>query len=294
MSDVHARIQELKRSRPRSRLVRASALVFALGAAGAWLSGEIAAGELITTRRFANLERFLAQDARPDADGPAELFSWAAGVLVNPGFEASVNTLSIAWVALVLAALFALCAQPFATRTLMRSEPYGSTRDLSVRSVAAKGLRVVFVLMRAVPEYVWAFLLLAILGRGVWPVVLALALHNGGILSKLGGELLEDSDSRAPRALAGLGAARLAIYGTALLPATRGRFLLFFFYRLETCVREATVLGLLGVVSLGYWIQDARSRLRYDEMLLLAALGVGMVLVVDLTSQAIRKRLRTL
>jgi ABC-type phosphate/phosphonate transport system permease subunit len=57
-------------------------------------------------------------------------------------------------------------------------------------------------------------------------------------------------------------------------------------------VREATVLGMLGVVSLGYWIQDARARQFHDEMLLLVALGAVIVLIADILSQLARSWVR--
>ncbi len=70
------------------------------------------------------------------------------------------------------------------------------------------------------------------------------------------------------------------------------RFLLFFFYRWETCVREATVLGMLGIVSLGYWIVDTRARNHYDEMFFFVLLGAGIVLVGDLVSAVAREVVR--
>ena len=70
------------------------------------------------------------------------------------------------------------------------------------------------------------------------------------------------------------------------------RFLLFFFYRFETCVREATVLGMLGIYSLGYWVDEARSRGRYDEMLFLVALGALLVLAADFVSWWARRAVR--
>ena len=57
-------------------------------------------------------------------------------------------------------------------------------------------------------------------------------------------------------------------------------------------MREATVLGMLGVVSLGYWIQDARAKHFYDEMLFFVALGAIIVLLGDLLSAAARRFLR--
>ena len=58
------------------------------------------------------------------------------------------------------------------------------------------------------------------------------------------------------RALRGMGAGRRQIVLTALWPISLGRLLLYFFYRWETCVREATVLGMLGVavgIPVGWW-----------------------------------------
>ena len=90
------------------------------------------------------------------------------------------------------------------------------------------------------------------------------------------------------RSLRMIGGRRRQIYALAALPMALPRFLLYFFYRFETCVREATVLGMLGIVSLGYHIAEARVRHFYDEMLLLVAFGVGIVLVGDLVSHLAR------
>ena len=67
---------------------------------------------------------------------------------------------------------------------------------------------------------------------------------------------------------------------------------MYFFYRWETCVREATVLGLLGFVSLGWYIQQARAGVRYDEMVLFVLLGALLILVGDLVSAAARALIR--
>ncbi len=146
--------------------------------------------------------------------------------------------------------------------------------------------------VRALPEYIWAFLLLALLGPSVWPMILALALHNTGILGKLTAEVIENVDNRAPSALRGLGAGRLAIVSAALVPLSLPRFLLYFFYRWETCVRESTVLGMLGMASLGFWIVESRAANAYDEMLFFVVCGMILVAVGDLVSAVVRHLLR--
>lgn len=298
---AHGTIDALRRARPKSQLLRWSLVALAALVAYAWACGDIALEDLFSARRAQNLERFLGTEIVPFAlrettftwTGYAH---WAGKILDERGFDGALATLSISTVAIVLAGVLALCAMPFAARNVATSRPFESgaargPREIAWR-VASNLVRALLVLLRAIPEYVWAFLLLAMLGANAWPAVLALAIHNSGILGKLGAEGIENLDPAAPRALRGLGASRAQIAVASLWPAFLSRFLLYFFYRFETCVREATVLGMLGVVSLGYWIQDARSKQFYDEMLLLVLVGALIVLVADFVSALVRALLR--
>jgi phosphonate transport system permease protein len=305
-------IRDLHRRRPRSRLVRWTAVGFTLLAVWAWSprvhllglpfgSGEIATGELFSARRRANLERFLTEEALPaplreSGFSWSGLFEWAGTILADHGWSAMLATLWISILAAVLAAAAATVLAPLAARTLATRDPYQLCGDDCRHGLGWRTLtsvtRLFLVALRAIPEYVWAFLLLAMLGPSAWPVVLALAIHNAGILGRLGADTIENLDAAPLRALRMVGASRRQLVSVAVLPLALPRLLLYFFYRFETCVREATVLGMLGVVSLGYWIQDARARHRYDEMLLLVALGAGIVIASDVLSTLARASAR--
>ena len=120
-----------------------------------------------------------------------------------------------------------------------------------------------------------------------------MAIHNGGILGRLYADTTENLRRPALRALRLTGASRGELYLYGALPQTLPRKLSYFFYRFETCVREATVLGFLGIASLGASISEARvGRLAYDEMLLFVACGAGIVLLADLCSHLARGRVR--
>lgn len=289
------RIQELRRARPRSRLVRGSAVALLVATAFAWFGGWIDWAGILSPVRRANLARFWNEDMRPAplrAGGDwSEVLPWLGDVLSTRGIEALLVTFWISVAAIVSAAAVAWIAAPFAARTLWQRDPFLRAPSGAIRHVAT-GTRFALVLLRAIPEYIWAFLLLAILGPSPWPLILALAIHNAGILGRLSAESLENVETGAPRALATLGASRMQIAWTALRSGAFGRLVLFVLYRYETCVREATVLGLLGVVSLGYWIQDARARQNYDEMIVLIACGGALVLAGDLGSYLARRWLR--
>lgn len=307
MSEVRRRggraeVRELLRRRPRDRFRRGSALLLAGLAVYSWSTGGFALDQVVSARRLENLRRFLGE-VRPyplqvgDA-GPGAVLDWALAVLRGTGWDAVLATLAISIVAIVLAALGAAAAALTASRSLASPEPYlAAARPPAAASrlgwgTVVQATRALLLFLRAIPEYVWAFLLIAMIGPSAWPAILALALHNLGILGRLDAEVVENLEEPTLAALRGLGASRLQVAAAGVAPAVFGRFLLFFFYRWESCVRNATVLGMLGVVSLGYWIQDARARHHYDTMLFLALLGAATVLAGELVSTLARRWVR--
>jgi phosphonate transport system permease protein len=297
-----ARIRELRRTRPRRPFARASGVALAALAAWSWTGGAFAPGDLLTERARANLARFLGE-ARPwplqgrDWDWGVWA-AWVREVLGPTAADAVGSTVAMSVAAIVLAGAAAGIASLFAARNLAGPEPFAASprRPSPPRRLASAllvlGVRGALILARSVPEYVWAFLLLTLLGVGPWPAVLALALHNAGILGKLFAEVTENMETGPAAALRATGAGRAALVPLVVVPRNLNRWLLYLFYRWETCVREATVLGLLGFVSLGWYIQDARAGGRYDEMVAFVALGSVIILAGDLVSGSVRRRLR--
>ena len=252
--------------------------------------------------RLANVQRFLAELRPYPLQGvPFDwdiAVAWAATLMAEHGWQAAVSTVAISVAAIVLAFLGGGMMAVPAARSFATGAPFvlgentrGGRREMLWRALATTA-RLALIFLRAIPEYVWAFLLLALLGPSSWPLVLALALHNGGILGKLSAEVIEDLPPTVLRAMAAAGATRLQIVVAGALPLALPRLLLFFFYRWETCVREATVLGMLGIGSLGYWIMDARARNFYDEMLFFVLIGALLVMLGDLLSALAREAVR--
>jgi phosphonate transport system permease protein len=279
--------------------VRRSAWALALLTVYCWLAGGFRLD--LDERRMSNLRRFLGELVPYPLRDRFELHAagdWVVDLVSERGLEAAVATLAIAVAAICLAGLAGAMLSLPAARNITAPEAFLEDARPPSRAVRAAWAGVVFVtrvlliFLRSIPEYVWAFLLISMIGPSAWPAVLALAIHNAGILGKLGGEVVENLDDRSLSALRGLGATRRQIVVAAIYPAALSRFLLFFFYRWETCVREATVLGMLGIVSLGYWIQDARARNHYDTMIFLVGIAVLIVLIGDIVSVVARRVVR--
>jgi phosphonate transport system permease protein len=249
-------IRRLARERPRSRFLRGSAALLLVLAVYAWFSGEFRLDDVELERRAQNLQRFIGE-LKPyplqsrDWDWSTAA-QWLADLMQAKGWLAAAMTLAISIAAVALASTAATVLAFLAARSFAAPEPY--LPHASEPSIWSRALwsslvwltRTGLIFLRSIPEYVWAFLLIAVIGPNPWAAVLALAIHNTGVLGKLNAEVLENLDPESLSSLRALGAQRRQIAFAGILPAVIPRFLLFFFYRWETCLREATVLGILG------------------------------------------------
>lgn len=297
-----AAIDTLWRERPRDPFVRASVWLLLAVMSAAWLFGEFDFADLFSERRQANLERFWMELRPHPLQGVpwdwGVAWEWAVERFERSGGQAMGTTLAISVLAVGLAGVLGFGLSLPAARNFMTPEPFSPsrTRTLGPARVLFAGVRNaargVSIALRSIPEYLAAFLLLAIFGPTPWTAILALAIHNAGILGRLGAETVENISSPAPASLRAIGGRRSQIAVWVLLPELLPRMLLYFFYRWETCVRESTVLGMLGIVSLGFWIDDARSRGHTDALAFYVALGVAIVVVGDLLSSLAREWLR--
>lgn len=144
----------------------------------------------------------------------------------------------------------------------------------------------VLVVIRSTPEYILAFVFLQLWGPSMLPAIVALTLHNGGIIGHLIGRHTEAMPTRpdSPRGL--------NLYGYEILPRVYPQFLAFLFYRWEVILRETAILGILGIPTLGFYIDSAFADIRYDRALVLIFLTALLNIAVDALSRRIRARLR--
>lgn len=305
------KIKQLKQTAPRSKMARVllwSSLVLVLIS---WFPSTVQltaepltaesrsdAGQLSRSERVSHfLTKMTPQPVR-ESGSWSDAMPWSYSLWQENGEQALTNTLAMATAAIVISAFGAWLLLPWASRALASTQPLGvfSGRRSIFRTLLwnACGFltRLAFIVSRAIPEYIYAYLLIGLLGVSAWPLVLALALHNFGILGRLWGEVIENQPKDEARQLMLTGSGRFQCYFASLAPASFNRFLMYLFYRWETCVREATILGMLGFASLGLHIQLARNFSRaYDEMIFYVLLGSAVIFIGDLISVYLRRSL---
>ena len=145
--------------------------------------------------------------------------------------------------------------------------------------------------LRAIPELVWAALLLISAGLGPFAGTLALALHTTGVLGRLFAESLENAPPGPGFALRAQGVGRLRVLLYATLPQVLPQLLSYTLYRWENNIRAAAVLGVVGAGGLGALLSFHMGLFHMNKTCTILAGMVLLVAVVDGLSHAARRGL---
>ncbi|PTY37263.1 ABC transporter permease [Saccharospirillum sp. MSK14-1] len=229
----------------------------------------------LTSLNPALMARFLTHDIVPAplrAGDPSSLLPWLSQLWFDQIAPGLGNTLVLAMLALVVMALIGLLSFPMVSRLFGHRASRGAGHLL-------------LVVLRSLPEYLLAFMALILLGPSMLPAVLALGLHNGAIVGHLVGQYsnalqLRDDASRG-----------LNRYFFEVLPRQYRLFLAFTLYRFETVIRETAILGMLGIPTLGFFIDSAFSEFRFDRALVLLIATALLNIAVDAAARRLRQRL---
>jgi phosphonate transport system permease protein len=82
------------------------------------------------------------------------------------------------------------------------------------------------------------------------------------------------------------------LYAYETTPRLFGQFLAYSLYRWEIIVRESAIFGILGVATLGYYVDAAISELRFDVVMVLTLATIGLCAMIDMLSRGLRRALR--
>jgi len=223
-----------------------------------------------------NIWRFISGDIWPRALQlqNASIFEWMAGyaqwfsdLFVSQGLQGIINTLLLSIMALALTALFCLLIAP--TRAFLQrfwlADKFSSTTLL---------------IMRSTPEYILAVIFLLLLGPSMLPAVIALAVHNAGLICFL--------LHRNVVIMSAKEGTKVSDYLYKIMPKSYPQFISLLMYRSEIILRESAILGVLGIATLGFYIDSAFEDLRFDRAFALLLITALLNVVVDQFSRKIQ------
>lgn len=204
--------------------------------------------------------------------------------------KATLETLAMATAGIALA--FAIAAPlAFATVRSLTAARIGPGPGRRRAEALRQAVRALLILLRAVPEVVWALVFVRALGLGAAAGVLALAITYGGMLGKVYAEILESTDPRAARALLEVGGGRLTTLFYGLLPGAAQELASYTVYRWECAVRASVVMGFVGAGGLGQLMDQSMKMLNGGEASSILLVFLLLVLLADWLSAALRRLL---
>lgn len=189
------------------------------------------------------------------------------------------ETLQMAFVGAVLSAL---CSVPITLWAAAPTNPNGITRRL---------VRTLVNVIRAVPDLVYATVLVAMVGVGALPGVLTLFLFNLGIVVKLVSEAIDAADHGYMEAGRAAGGTQLQINRATALPQVLPLFANQWLYALELNVRVSAILGIVGAGGIGRLLDERRGFYAYSDVSVIILEILVVVIAIEVVSNLLRRRL---
>ena len=200
------------------------------------------------------------------------------------------ETVAIATAGLTLALAGAIPATLIVTERLSISR-LGTGRMRLASRLVRQCVRWLLVLLRSVPELVWALLFVRVVGLGPTAGVLAIALTYCGMLGKVYAEILESSDAHATDILLANGSARLPALLYGALPESAAELVSYTVYRWECAIRGSAVMGFVGAGGLGQRMEESTRSMNGGETATMLMVFVLLVALADAVSKSLRRRL---
>ena len=193
------------------------------------------------------------------------------------------ETIALAFLATVLAVVFALPVSFLAARNLMWGHP--------VTRVIYYVVRTTLNVVRSIETLMWAIIFAVWVGLGPFDGTLALLLHSIAALGKLYSEAIESIDPGPIEAIRATGANDLQVVIYAVLPQFMPAFWAFTLFRWDINVRMSTVIGLVSNAGLGFLVIQWIRLSCYESMATAIIAIVLVVALLDYISSRLRERI---
>ena len=175
---------------------------------------------------------------------------------------------------------------------LVAAFPLGflAARNTTPHPVVYHACRLMLNSLRTIPDLALGLLFVAAVGLGAFAGTLALAIHTTTVLGKLLSESVENIDEGVVEAIQATGAGYVQTLTFAVLPQILPDLISFTLYRLETNIRAASVLGLIGAGGIGYLMSTSFRTFQYREASAIVLVLMVLVMLVDYGSYRLRQR----
>lgn len=190
---------------------------------------------------------------------------------------AIIESIQIAWIGTIIAAILSLPLALFGARTLFPR--------------MARMVKLISATARAFPEILLAIYFVPIVGLGPFAGALAIGVSSVGMLTKLGAEVVDSIDFGPVEAVEAAGGSRVLALRFAVLPQVLPEIIAHWLFRFELNIRASAVLGVVGAGGIGGVLLNTLRYRHFDKAAAVLVLTIVIVLVIDMLSGEIRRRI---
>jgi phosphonate transport system permease protein len=200
--------------------------------------------------------------------------NWA---YINELWEPLWDTINIATIGTLFAVIVAVPVAFLAARNTTPSVAF-------VRPIAL----LIIVSSRSINALIWALLLVAVVGPGVFAGILAIALRSIGFVAKLLYEAIEEIDPNQVEAVTATGAGRSQALTYGIVPQIMPAFAGITVFRWDINIRESTVVGLVGAGGIGLELNSQIMELSWTSVTVILLAIIATVVVSEWVSAKVR------
>lgn len=190
--------------------------------------------------------------------------------------KALFETIAIAFLGTVLAALFALPLGFIAARNVVANRV--------VHFLARRSLDTV----RGVDALIWALIWVNVVGLGPFAGMLAIMTSDLGAFGKLYSEAIEAADRKPVEGVSSVGGGKAHEIRFGLLPQVLPVIASQVLYYIESNTRSSTIIGIVGAGGIGLYLAETIRTLEWQQVSFLILLVLAAVSAIDFLSGKLR------
>ncbi len=190
---------------------------------------------------------------------------------------AIIESIQIAWIGTIIAAILSLPLALLGARTLFPR--------------IARIVKFISATARAFPEILLAIYFVPIVGLGPFAGALAIGISSVGMLTKLGAEVVESIDFGTVEAVEATGGSRIMALRYAVVPQVLPEIIAHWLFRFELNIRASAVLGVVGAGGVGGVLLNTLRYRHFEKAAAVLILTIIVVLLIDMISGEIRRKI---
>lgn len=164
------------------------------------------------------------------------------------------------------------------------------TKHFIKNRIVLKFLNSIFSFFRTIPALVFAAILVSILSTGSFTGFISLLIITFFSSSKLLREYIDELDVAKIKHFKSLGFSNFTLLRACILPTSKSYIISIFFLSLESSMRGASVLGMVGAGGIGEELWKNLNYLRYDKVSFIILILLFFIFITDSISYFFRKR----